>query len=380
MKKYLLAILVGVLVSMSCTTVAKAATYYIKINKNTNVVTVYNEETKEPVKAFVCSVGNATPIGTFKTSDKYRWHLLVGPSYGQYCTRITGRILFHSVWYYRNMDYDSQSYVQYRRLGTTASHGCIRLTVADSRWIYFNCKAGTRVTIFKGKASDDPLGKPLAPEVTSGNRGWDPTDPNPDNPYLKMAPKLKLKYTKRIVETNVSYAKSNLRLGVVARRANGEYISPKTLIYVVEPGSGVKKQITAGKYVFEKPGTYKIYYKVHDPVNKKSATQIATFVAKDYGRPIIKKTLANKTIEVGTTTNFLWGVTAKTCDGSDYTSLIKVSVRVPGRSAYEPMPTGKYCFEKPGVYSIKYEVRNPKNGRLATVTVTRKVVSKLGEK
>ena len=141
---------------------AKAEEYLIKINKNTNVVTVYDKATGKPEKAFVCSVGNGTPIGTFKTSDKYRWHLLVGPSYGQYCTRITGKILFHSVWYYRNKDFASQSYREYKKLGTTASHGCIRLTVADAKWIYDNCDKGTTVVIFKGTAKDDPLGKPTA--------------------------------------------------------------------------------------------------------------------------------------------------------------------------------------------------------------------------
>lgn len=98
-----------------------AGNYSIRINKATNVVTVYSNG--KPDRAFVCSTGNATPIGTFRTSQKLRWHVLDGPSYGQYCTRIHGGVLFHSVWYYANGDYASQSYVQYNKLGTTASHG-----------------------------------------------------------------------------------------------------------------------------------------------------------------------------------------------------------------------------------------------------------------
>ena len=66
--------------------------YYIQVNKNTNVVTVYKNKVngvyQNPVKAFICSVGYSTPVGTFKTPAKYRWHTLQGPSYGQYCTRI----------------------------------------------------------------------------------------------------------------------------------------------------------------------------------------------------------------------------------------------------------------------------------------------------
>ena len=86
-----------------------AGNYWIQINKGTNVVTVFRNN-GTPERAFVCSTGTATPIGTFYTSQKLRWHTLDGPSYGQYCTRIVNGVLFHSVWYYGNGDYASQSY------------------------------------------------------------------------------------------------------------------------------------------------------------------------------------------------------------------------------------------------------------------------------
>lgn len=373
MKKCLSAVVIFLLVCIVNVNVAKAEEYHIKINKNTNVVTVYEKKTGEPVKAFVCSVGYATPVGTFKTSDKYRWHLLIGPSYGQYCTRITGRILFHSVWYHKNKDYASQSYVQYRRLGTTASHGCVRLTVADSKWIYDNCVKGTTVTIFKGTAADDPLGKPSAPEVTAGNRGWDPTDPSPDNPYLQMAPKLKVNYTEKTVETNVAV---NMKQGVVARRSNGEYITKKVAVYVVAPKSTVKKRITTSSYTFTKAGTYKVYFKVHDPVNKKSATQMVTFKVKDLGMPAIKGAV-NKPVKVKSTHDLLKKVTAKTASGNDFTGIIKVYVKKPNTSKYVRVYTGKYTFTRSGVYKIKYEVKNPINGKKQTIIKSWKAKWKL---
>ena len=69
---------------------AKAAgNYVLQINKGTNVVTVFRTNgTAE--RAFICSTGSDTPIGTFNTSQKLRWHELMGPSWGQYCTRIVG--------------------------------------------------------------------------------------------------------------------------------------------------------------------------------------------------------------------------------------------------------------------------------------------------
>ncbi len=371
MKKYLLTLAVFVLMCVANVSEAKAEEYLIKINKNTNVVTVYDKMTGEPVKAFICSVGNATPIGTFKTSDKYRWHLLVGPSYGQYCTRITGKILFHSVWYYRNMNYASQSYVQYRRLGTVASHGCIRLTVADSKWIYDNCDKGTTVVIFRGTAKDDPLGKPVAPPVLGGNRGWDPTDPSPENPYLQMIPNVYMKYPERNVETNVAY---NLKEGVVARRANGEYVTWSTKVYVSEPGSTVRKLVNASAYKFNKVGVYKVFYKAQDPFNKKTRTVMATFTVKDLGMPIIKGT-HSRTIKVNAIQYLLHSITAGTASGNDFSKRIMLFVREPESTEFKRVYNGgKYVFTKEGTYDVKYEVRNPINGKLATVTVQRNVV------
>ena len=85
------------------TTQAAKLPYYIKINRQQNCVTVYALDSKgkytKPVKAFACSVGvnNATPAGTFSIPAKYRWHTLMGGVYGQYCSRIHGGVLFHSV-------------------------------------------------------------------------------------------------------------------------------------------------------------------------------------------------------------------------------------------------------------------------------------------
>ena len=163
-------------------------TYYIKVNYGANVVTIYKKDNSGkytvPVKAMVCSSGKATPTsGTYKMSNKYRWHQLEGGVYGQYCSRITGHILFHSVPYKTNSP-DTLKYVAYDKLGTKASAGCIRLTVADAYWIYANCASGTYVE-FYSSADPGPLGKPSAQKISSNEtcRNWDPTDPLPNNPW-----------------------------------------------------------------------------------------------------------------------------------------------------------------------------------------------------
>lgn len=163
--------------------------YYIKVNYTANTVTAYGKDANGnytvPVRAMVCSTGKATPTsGVYKTPNKYRWKLLIGNSYGQYSTRITGQILFHSVPYERQSE-DSLITRYYDRLGITTSLGCIRLTVADAKWIYDNCPLGTSVE-FYSSSNPGPLGKPSAKKITdygSPLNRWDPTDPNPNNPW-----------------------------------------------------------------------------------------------------------------------------------------------------------------------------------------------------
>ena len=68
--------------------------------------------------------------------------------------------------------------------GTSASAGCIRLQVTDSKWIFDNCPSGTKVEFYSSK-NPGPLGKPTFIEISNNieKRNWDPTDPNPNNPW-----------------------------------------------------------------------------------------------------------------------------------------------------------------------------------------------------
>ena len=78
--------------------------YYIRVNRSANVVTVYTAgddgRYSVPYRAMVCSSGGSgTPLGDFSLDGWYRWEWLglVGGVSGQYCTQIYGDYLFHSV-------------------------------------------------------------------------------------------------------------------------------------------------------------------------------------------------------------------------------------------------------------------------------------------
>ena len=168
--------------------VKSTSPYFIKVNYTANVVTIYTKDPNGnytvPYKAMVCSCGKYTPkSGTYKTSNKYVWRPLINNVYGHYSTRIVNKILFHSVPYTSNSN-DTLEYWEYDKLGQTASEGCIRLTVADAKWIYNNCPSGTMVE-FYSNSNPGPLGKPSAQKISSNVecRNWDPTDPNSNNPW-----------------------------------------------------------------------------------------------------------------------------------------------------------------------------------------------------
>lgn len=147
----------------------------------------------EVVRIMICSGGIDTPLGTFKISDKYVFHSLYG-SKGQYCSRFAKHCLFHSVPISDEADTQEEGrkkmrYSYYKRLGNFASHGCIRMLCIDAYWIYENCPPGTEVVISRS-AGPEPSQPPelinYGPYETKSGYGWDPTDPDPDNPYREV--------------------------------------------------------------------------------------------------------------------------------------------------------------------------------------------------
>ena len=254
--------------------------YYIKVNRRTNVITVYTYDEKgnytKPVKAFVCSVGKSsspTPTGKFKISTKHRWQLMKGDVYSQYCSRITGHILFHSV-PYRETKSNTLFASYYDRLGNAASSGCVRMTCGDALWIYSNCPSGTVVEIFDGSSANDPLGKPSAMKVSgTAYPTWDPTDPVSNNPWKTAKPII----TVSSFTVELGSGKVDLASKATVKDAYGKTLTPNI----------------SGNVDTNKAGTYSITYSATDSRGNSAKTTI-TVTVKDTKGPEISNDLNGK--------------------------------------------------------------------------------------
>ena len=122
--------------------------YLINVDINNQKTYIYSgkKDNWSLVKTCPCSTGipgEETPTGSFTTQEKGDWFF--SDKYnqgGKYWTQIVGDILFHSVPFSR----DKTTVLDYT-LNEPASHGCIRLSIADSKWIYNNIPKGSKVII-----------------------------------------------------------------------------------------------------------------------------------------------------------------------------------------------------------------------------------------
>ena len=170
----------------------KDGLYKLVVYFGTQSVVAYRSEGGQWVqeRVMICSTGKKTPTGTYTVYTKYRYHSLFGAK-GQYCSRIINHILFHSVPIEETARKVEDGLRQmkledYENLGTPASDGCVRLTCVDAKWIYDNCDRTTVVLMTKEDGpvpTRPPELRPEEPYTSAPGLGWDPTDPDEENPY-----------------------------------------------------------------------------------------------------------------------------------------------------------------------------------------------------
>lgn len=130
--------------------------FYIKVSIDDQRVYVYrlvDGEYDYLVRTMVCSTGMSgtdTPKGIFTSTGRRggQWHYFVDfDCWAQYAFVIKGNILFHSILYSKNTE-SSIRKTSVSNLGRRASHGCVRLSVADAKWIWTNCTKGQKIEIY----------------------------------------------------------------------------------------------------------------------------------------------------------------------------------------------------------------------------------------
>jgi hypothetical protein len=130
------------------------------------ITTVYGRDDQGEytviVRQMLCSTGmKATPsdVGDWVLNGRHAtWCIFPkwGNSYARYWTRINSSIAFHSP-IYTAVSNTAMKIKSYNMLGQRASHGCIRLSVPDAKWIYDNVGKGTVVSIVEGLDPDPEL-------------------------------------------------------------------------------------------------------------------------------------------------------------------------------------------------------------------------------
>jgi lipoprotein-anchoring transpeptidase ErfK/SrfK len=128
-------------------TYASSTNYLILVDCSANKVGIYygSKGNWSYTKFYKCTSGAAstpTKKGVFTVASR-------GLSFGSgytcwYWTQFSGNYLFHSVLY----NSGSKTSIQDGRLGINASHGCVRLALADAKWIYDNIPSGTKVVVY----------------------------------------------------------------------------------------------------------------------------------------------------------------------------------------------------------------------------------------
>lgn len=247
--------------------------YMIKVNRAANCLTVYGKddagEFTVPVKAITVScskdVGD-TPLGTYQTINEYKWRKMVDGTYAQYAYRIVGPILFHSVPYYTQAK-NNLEWEEFNKLGTAASLGCVRMTVADAKWLMDNCPIGTLVTIYDDASNPGPLGKPDTIKIPADSpyKNWDPTDPDPANPWKLYSATIEYP-----TDNTITVAPGSMTMDEI----KATYFSAKDTC-----GNDISHKILAkGTYDLNVEGTYNLTFYVIDAIGSKAQVDITLTV------------------------------------------------------------------------------------------------------
>ena len=129
---------------------------------------------------------------------------------------------------------------------------------------YDNCPSGTGVTIYDDAVNPGPLGKPDSIKISedSAYAGWDPTDPDENNPWNAYSAKIE---GAKDIQTKIGQS-IDVMTGVTATDTCGNDITAKI--------------VTVGRYTFDQTGTYDIKYEVTDAIGSHDEVTVKLMVTE----------------------------------------------------------------------------------------------------
>ena len=236
--------------------------YALEVDVTNQLIKIYGRDQQggytDLIRAMWCSTGTTrypSDVGTFTiTERRARWAEF--PNWGggkaQYWVRITADIAFHSVIY---SDYDMRAVnmKSVNALGKRASHGCIRLTLQDAKWIYQNIGPGVKVTIREDRPADAELKQAHKPGTYSKELSAHPVTPAPTTmPQYdpKVPPQDEIRTLKKgSAGEEVFWLQSKLKeLGFFANTVTGEYQDgTQNAVQQYQKANGLKADGTADK-------------------------------------------------------------------------------------------------------------------------------------
>jgi len=232
---------------------AEGEQYEIQVNRGAACVTVYQLRADEsnpagpaikvPIRSFACSpgLGTRTPVRTTQTTEYYRWRFM-GSCWTQYAVRFNGRVLFHSILFNRSNP-ASLSPSSYNKLGEKASHGCVRLSVNDAKWIYDHCPKGTAVIVYDDPNNPGPIGKPemIDMNLSDPRKNWDPTDPDEANPWRSDWHSIESKNLSGMLTIKKGMGPEHLADDLIIKAADGSVLTADQMRIQVQGGYDLNK-------------------------------------------------------------------------------------------------------------------------------------------
>jgi len=156
--------------------------FAITVDVKNQIVSVYTRDEDGnytiPVRQMLCSTGKKatpSPVGDWVLNGrKAKWcYFPKWGDYARYWTRINAKVAFHSP-IYSTTSLSALKEASYKALGSRASHGCIRLSVEDAKWIYDNVGEGTVVSIREDLPKDEELKEALNYEKPNTSKSTPP--------------------------------------------------------------------------------------------------------------------------------------------------------------------------------------------------------------